>query len=103
MLIKMGFLDDRPECVRAPCRPSPPLTRPRHHHDARWAETGDRYLIKLFRDFVFHTVNDDETANVDFGHVVDCLNKVPRPAPEPSPRALTARARAHTAGWRQSG
>ena len=24
--------------------------------DATWAETGDRYMLKLFRDFLFHQV-----------------------------------------------
>jgi PAB-dependent poly(A)-specific ribonuclease subunit 3 len=24
--------------------------------DATWAETGDRFMLKLFRDFLFHQV-----------------------------------------------
>ncbi len=58
----------------------------RFHANPRWAETEDRsfvhaplqpqsaalarprrYLLKLFRDYVFHTVHDDGSANVDFG------------------------------------
>jgi len=60
LLVKMGFINERPE----------------FDHDPRWAETGDRYLVKLFRDFVFHQQHHDGSANVDFGHVVDCLNKL---------------------------
>ena len=26
--------------------------------DTHWSETGDRYMLKLFRDFVFHQVGD---------------------------------------------
>ena len=25
--------------------------------DTNWSETGDRYILKLFRDFVFHQVS----------------------------------------------
>ena len=39
-LVKLGFINERPE----------------HNRDARWSETGDRYMIKLFRDYVFHQV-----------------------------------------------
>jgi len=30
--------------------------RPAYDGDPGWAETGDCYLLKLFRDFVFHQV-----------------------------------------------
>lgn len=43
--------------------------------DTRWAETGDRYLLKLFRDFVFHQVDDDGHPVNDWGLVVDAINK----------------------------
>ena len=42
--------------------------------DTRWAETGDRYLLKLFRDFVFHQVDDDGHPMNDWGLVVDAVN-----------------------------
>ncbi|ORY85992.1 hypothetical protein BCR35DRAFT_302625 [Leucosporidium creatinivorum] len=45
-------------------------------HDPRWAETGDRYLIKLFRDFVFHQVDENGRPVTDLSHVVMCLNKL---------------------------
>ena len=38
LLVKLGFINERPE----------------HQRDGRWAETGDRYMLKLFRDYVFH-------------------------------------------------
>ncbi len=44
--------------------------------DPSWAETGDRYLLKLFRDYVFHQVYEDGAPVIDWGHVVECLNKV---------------------------
>eukprot|EP01047_Picozoa_sp_COSAG01_P086936 COSAG01_NODE_19778_length_989_cov_19.148315_1_plen_44_part_10 len=34
LLIKLGFINERPE----------------HRRDDRWSETGDRYMLKLFRD-----------------------------------------------------
>lgn len=37
---------------------------------------GDRYLLKLFRDYVFHQVDENGRPVLDFGHVVECLNKV---------------------------
>lgn len=43
--------------------------------DTRWAETGDRYLLKLFRDFVFHQVDDDGHPLNDWGLIVDAINK----------------------------
>jgi Pan3 Pseudokinase domain len=30
--------------------------RPEHHGSATWSETGDRYLLMLFRDYCFHQV-----------------------------------------------
>jgi len=48
----------------------------RYNLDTSWSETGDRYLLKLFRDYVFHQVNADGSAWLDMAHVVHCLNKV---------------------------
>jgi PAB-dependent poly(A)-specific ribonuclease subunit 3 len=44
--------------------------------DAEWAETGDRYLIKLFRDYVFHQVDETGAPLIEMSHVIQCLNKV---------------------------
>ncbi len=41
-----------------------------------WSETGDRYILKLFRDYVFHSAGFDGEPIVDIAHIVQCLNKV---------------------------
>ncbi len=48
----------------------------RHSMNQSWSETGDRYILKLFRDFVFHSVGFDGEPIVDIAHIVQCLNKV---------------------------
>lgn len=48
----------------------------RYGMDVEWSETGDRYLLKLFRDYLFHQVTDIGSAWIDFAHVVSTLNKV---------------------------
>ena len=50
--------------------------RPGLGADRRWSETGDRYLLALFRDYVFHQVYEDGRPAIDYGHVVDSLNKL---------------------------
>lgn len=60
LLSKMGFINERPEFDMEP----------------GWAETGDRYLIKLFRDYVFHQVDENGRPVIDMVHVLTCLNKV---------------------------
>jgi PAB-dependent poly(A)-specific ribonuclease subunit 3 len=44
--------------------------------EPRWSEMGDRYVVKLFRDYVFHQVDEDGNPLLDLGHVMLCLNKV---------------------------
>ncbi len=44
--------------------------------DVRWSEVGERYPLKLFRDYVFHRVDASGKAVVDMGWVVGCLNKL---------------------------
>ncbi|KAH0579671.1 hypothetical protein H2248_002518 [Termitomyces sp. 'cryptogamus'] len=60
LLCKFGFINERPEFAREP----------------RWSETGDRYIIKLFRDYVFHQVDERGNPVVNLSHVLTCLNKV---------------------------
>lgn len=43
---------------------------------AAWSETGERYYLKLFRDFVFHQVDHDGRPVLDLGHILTCLNKL---------------------------
>ena len=37
---------------------------------------GDLYLLKLYRDFVLHQRKEDGTPNLDWGHLVESLNKL---------------------------
>ena len=60
LLAKFGFIDERPEFAR----------------DPRWSETGDRYIVKLFRDYVFHQVDEMGRPVVNITHVLACLNKL---------------------------
>lgn len=60
LMCKFGFINERPEFAR----------------DARWSETGDRYIIKLFRDYVFHQVDEHGRPVVNMSHVLTCLNKL---------------------------
>lgn len=60
LLAKIGFITERPE----------------FDHDPRWSETGDRYYVKLFRDYVFHSVDDGGQPVVDLAHVVGCMNRL---------------------------
>ncbi|KAI4127069.1 MAG: hypothetical protein LQ338_003388 [Usnochroma carphineum] len=60
LMTKMNFINERPE----------------YEHDRQWAEHGNRYCIKLFRDYVFHPVDAQGNPLLDMGHVVSCLNKL---------------------------
>lgn len=60
LLLKLGFLNERPE----------------HTHNPNWSESGQYYIAKLLRDYVFHQDNEDGTPNVDYAHIVECLNKL---------------------------
>ncbi|KAJ7452191.1 hypothetical protein B0H11DRAFT_2074729 [Mycena galericulata] len=60
LLCKFGFINERPEFAREP----------------RWSETGDRYIIKLFRDYVFHQIDENGNPVVNLSHVLTCLNKL---------------------------
>ncbi|VDQ04332.1 unnamed protein product [Trichobilharzia regenti] len=41
-----------------------------------WSETGDRYMLKLFRDFVFHQSDPLGAPYLDLAHIITTLNKV---------------------------
>ncbi|ORX88988.1 hypothetical protein K493DRAFT_331279 [Basidiobolus meristosporus CBS 931.73] len=60
LMMKLGFINERPE----------------FDLDPSWSETGDRYLIKLFRDYVFHQVDENGNPVLDIAHVLSCLNKL---------------------------
>lgn len=50
--------------------------RPEYEGDPRWSETGDRYLLKLFRDYVWHQVDENGSAVLNLGHIISCMNKL---------------------------
>ncbi|XP_045605365.1 PAN2-PAN3 deadenylation complex subunit pan3 isoform X1 [Procambarus clarkii] len=58
------------------------VDRPQLHLDTSWCETGDRYMLKLFRDYVFHQVTDDGRPWLDLAHVVSVLNKLDAGSPD---------------------
>ncbi|XP_058835746.1 PAN2-PAN3 deadenylation complex subunit PAN3 isoform X1 [Topomyia yanbarensis] len=60
LLIKLGTVNERPEL----------------NLDVTWSETGDRYMLKLFRDYLFHTVAEDGRPWLNQSHIVQCLNKL---------------------------
>jgi PAB-dependent poly(A)-specific ribonuclease subunit 3 len=66
LMAKLGTINERPEL----------------NLDGAWAETGDRYMLKLFRDYVFHQVTEDGRPWVDMAHIVQCLNKLDAGVPE---------------------
>ncbi|KAF6840690.1 Pab-dependent poly(A)-specific ribonuclease subunit PAN3 [Colletotrichum plurivorum] len=44
--------------------------------DRSWSETGERSMLKLFRDYVFHQVDANGNPVVDMGHIIRCLNRL---------------------------
>lgn len=50
--------------------------RPEYDGDPNWAETAERYTLKLFRDYVFHQVDGQGNPVIDLGHIISCLNKL---------------------------
>ncbi|XP_038055526.1 PAN2-PAN3 deadenylation complex subunit pan3-like isoform X2 [Patiria miniata] len=66
LLCKLGVMNERPE----------------FNGDPTWAETGDRYLLKLYRDYLFHQVSSDSTPWIDMAHIVQSLNKLDAGVPE---------------------
>jgi PAB-dependent poly(A)-specific ribonuclease subunit 3 len=60
LLTKLNFVNERPE----------------HEHDRQWSENGERFFLKIFRDYVFHQVDSQGDPVVDLGHVLACLNKL---------------------------
>lgn len=60
LVMKLGTINERPE----------------YEGDRNWSEQGERYMLKLFRDYVFHQVDNAGNAVVDLGHIIQCLNKL---------------------------
>ena len=66
ILVKLSMINDRPEL----------------RLDPSWSETGDRYMLKLFREYIFHQVNEAGHPWLDCGHVVSTLIKFDAGSPE---------------------
>lgn len=66
LLTKLGTINERSE----------------FQMDPNWSETGDRYMLKLFRDYLFHQLNEDGRPWIDLGHIISTLNKLDIGSPE---------------------
>ncbi|CAL1532457.1 unnamed protein product [Lymnaea stagnalis] len=66
ILIKLGSINERPEYTTEPS----------------WAETGDRFMLKLYRDYLFHQVDEAGLPWIDMAHVIQSLNKFDAGIPE---------------------
>lgn len=72
LLVKLSMINERPELDASQQMPGSNTTNP----SSVWAETGERYYLKLFRDYVFHQVDANGHPVTDLAHVLDCLNKL---------------------------
>ncbi|KAF2641951.1 PABP-dependent poly(A) nuclease 3 [Massarina eburnea CBS 473.64] len=78
LLVKLNFINERPELDASQHVPGSTGPAP----SAMWAETGERYYLKLFRDYVFHQVDANGHPVTNLAHVLDCLNKLDAGADE---------------------
>lgn len=60
LLMKLGTINERPE----------------YEGNEKWSEYGERFMLKLFRDYVFHQVDAEGKPVVELGHIVESLNKL---------------------------
>ncbi|KAK8070453.1 hypothetical protein PG997_010656 [Apiospora hydei] len=60
LMMKLGTINERPE----------------FESDPSWSENGERYQLKLFRDYVFHQVDANGNPVVDLAHMLSCLNRL---------------------------
>jgi PAB-dependent poly(A)-specific ribonuclease subunit 3 len=72
LLVKLNMVNERPELDASQQMSGGNTTNP----SSVWAETGERYYLKLFRDYVFHQVDANGHPVTDLAHVLDCLNKL---------------------------
>ncbi|KAF2726055.1 hypothetical protein K431DRAFT_214020 [Polychaeton citri CBS 116435] len=73
LLAKLNVILERPET--SPTSAGGPASNS-SQPSSTWSETGERYYLKLFRDFVFHQVDHDGRPVLDLGHMITCLNKL---------------------------
>lgn len=60
LIAKLGTINERPE----------------YEGDNKWSEVGERYILKLFRDYVFHQTDADGKPVVNMAHILECMNKL---------------------------
>jgi PAB-dependent poly(A)-specific ribonuclease subunit 3 len=72
LLLKLGAINERPDHTNNISNSLAP----------QWSETGDRYVLKLFRDYVFHQCDPDGLPVLDAGHMITALNKLDVGDPE---------------------
>lgn len=60
LITKLDFINDRPEI----------------DHGSQWSESGEKFFLKLFREYLFHQIDGQGNPVVDLGHVLTCLNKL---------------------------
>lgn len=75
LLTKLNVILERPETI-AGASSQPPNPNALNQPSSAWSETGERYYLKLFRDYVFHQVDHDGRPVLDLGHIIACLNKL---------------------------
>ena len=78
LLSKLNVILERPDPnllaskSAAASSPATLLNQP----SSAWSEAGERYYLKLFRDYVFHQVDHEGRPVLNLGHIVTCLNKL---------------------------
>jgi len=75
LLTKMNSILERPESSPTGSQPSQGPSSLNNTSSA-WSETGERYYLKLFRDYVFHQVDAEGRPTLDLGFILTCLNKL---------------------------
>jgi len=81
LLTKLNMIIERPESNGVAVSASNPNSQTAAAHtlnlaSAAWSETGERYYLRLFRDYVFHQTDAEGRPVLDLGHVLGCLNKL---------------------------
>jgi PAB-dependent poly(A)-specific ribonuclease subunit 3 len=76
LLIKLNMINERPELDASQAMSGNMPGNNGANPSSAWAETGERYYLKLFRDYVFHQVDANGHPVTDLAHILDCMNKL---------------------------
>lgn len=76
LLTKLNVILERPENSLPASQSQQQAASTTSQSSSAWSETGERYYLKLFRDYVFHQVDADGRPVLDLGHILTCLNKL---------------------------